>query len=241
MKPLKIGLDSRPNLARAMQESPTLAREVLATLMDLADESFSPDKGIRWADLPQHLHEKLTYRQLVTGIMRGTLDAREINPDSFDVLKAEVHPLSYFADRRSALDNSVRYARWRAHFAMPEGMPIDEVAIADIFRKLLRYARYVDIGALKQALESQQIASFRGLGERAVALLPMIPALRYQQKLFDDLHVGKFYDAVGAFDCGRLPERNDGKTCPACERPGMHHTDNYAICLDCNAGFRKEG
>ena len=233
----KITLDNKPNLRRMVEKEPELAQQVIRTFVDMMEEAADPSKGIRWADLPKELAEnRITFKQLVTGILRGTMDVQEINPDTFDVLKAEVHPFAYFATRKNMLDGTIKFPKWRKHFGFPHDTPLDEHSIAADMRSILRYTRYVDVQALQQALESNQVATYRGLGERAIELLPFVPALKYQQEHFGDLHVGKFFDEIGAFDCGPLPE-GMSVTCSACKHKSLEDLGNYFICLSCNAGF----
>jgi hypothetical protein len=230
-----IKLDDKPNLATALSENPDLAKQVIATFVQLMEESFDHTKGIAWANLPPLLHDELDFQTLVTGILRGSLDCKQLNPDVFDALGVEVHPLAILSPRKDYIDGGTRYYDWRNHFGLPsDTKPIE--AIEPTIRKLLRYAKVINVGTLQRHLEANQIATYRGLGDEQVKKLPYYPALRYQRDTFGDLHVGKFYDDVGFFDCGT----NDKDYCLACNRYDMRQVANYKLCLACNAGYKEE-
>lgn len=232
----KIRLDDKPNLQRALANDPERAKEVIATFVSLIEESFDERKGIQWSKLPEELAPELTFRDLISGILRGALDARLINPDTFDVLKVEVHPLSMLTPRRNYIDGGMKYYQWREHFKLPPTAPVNGETVERIIRKLLRYAKYIDIATLQEHLMTNQIATYRGLGAEQVAKLPFYPALRYQRETFGDLHVGKFYDEVGFLDCGA----NGEDYCLSCSRYDLQRIGNYKVCLSCNAGYINE-
>lgn len=235
MAKFTIKTDDKPHLDRLLREDTEKAKEVIGTFVELMEEAVQNG----WHELPQMFTPdgSLSFRDLVKGILHGSLDLKGINPDVADVLREEVHPLSMLAPRRNYLDGGIRYIDWRKHYRLPPDAEINQETIATIFRRLLRYYRYVDVEALARALINRQVKTFEGLGERNVKVLPFIPALRYQQAKFGDLHVGKFYDDIGAFDCGPLPEDAD-ENCPACKRPDLHAIGDYKVCMACNAGFQ---
>lgn len=235
MDHFKITLTDKPHLSAALQKNPALVKEVIGTFVALAEESFDPAKGITWAELPQKLHKNLTFQALVRGILRGALDLKDMNPEAYDTLLEELHPLSILSPRKNYLDDTMRTVDWRRHFQMSEDTIVGEAVVTLIIRKLLRYAKYVDIETLSDALQSNQLATFRGLGDRNIALLPMIPALRYQRNYFGELHVGTFYDNIGFLSCGTIDPTLD--VCPACQHEGLQTAGEYKVCLNCNAGY----
>lgn len=236
MAEFTIKLDDKPKLTKALQDNPQLAKQVIGTFVSLIEESFDDSKGITWADLPQQLHENLTFPDLVKGILRGAMDVKKLNETNFDALGVEIHPLSLLSPRKNYIDGTMRYYNWRGHFDLDQDIPLDSKAVEAIVRKMFRYTKYMDIETLKNHLEVNQIATYRGLGLEQVKKLPYYPALRYQQEKFGDLHVGKFYDDVGFFDCGT----SDKDYCPACNRFDIRQVGEYKVCLACNAGY-KEG
>src|SRR5206468_11624484 len=174
----KIKLDDKPHLSKALLENPQMAKEVIGTFVSLMEEAFDPDKHITWAELPIKFHPTLTFPMLIKGILRGSLDVKEINPEAYEVFFEEVHPLSKMTTRPNPLGGNT-YSNWRDHFKMPNDAKPSEEVIASIFRKMLRYTRYIDIATLHKYLDVNQIATYRGLGDEQVAKLPFYPALRY--------------------------------------------------------------
>jgi len=229
-----IKTDDKPHLDHLLRTDKKKGIEVIGTFVELMEEAVANG----WHELPQLFSEKLTFRDLVKGILHGSLDLPDIAPDTYDALKEEVHPLSKLSPRRNFLDGGMRLIEWRNYFRMPPDAEINQETIAQIFRKMLRYTKYVDIQKLAEAHINRQIKTYEGLGERNIQTLPFIPALRYQQAHFGDLHVGKYFDEVGFFNCGEWMG-GDSKDCPACKRPDIHIVGQYRVCLACNAGFKE--
>ena len=234
MDSFTIRLDDKPNLKKALLEQPDVAKQVIATFVQLIEESFDKTKGITWADLSKQIHEDLMFSDLVKGVLRGVLDTKKLNPDVFDALGIEVHPLSILSPRKDYIDGGVKYYNWRKHYGLDANAQVNSETVEAIVRKLFRYAKLINIETLQQHLEVNQIATYRGLGDEQVKKLPFYPALRYQREEFGDLHVGKFYDDVGFFDCGA----NEESYCLACKRHDMVQVDEYKLCLACNAGYK---
>jgi hypothetical protein len=234
MSSFTIKLDDKPNLTKALQTNPELAKQVIATFVQLVEESFDDSKGIAWAELPQQLHQDLTFPDLIKGVLRGALDTKKLNPIAFDALRIEVHPLSILSPRKNYIDGGVKYYDWRNHFGLPQDAFINVDTVEQVIRKLIRYAKVISVETLQRHLEVNQIATYRGLGDEQVRKLPFYPALRFQSQKFGDLHVGKFYDDVGFFDCGT----SDEEYCPACNRYDLRQVGEYKVCLSCNAGYK---
>lgn len=230
----KIKLTDKPHLSKALQENPQAAKEVIATFTQLMEEAFAPEKSIIWSDLPKKFHPQLTFSMLIKGILRGSLDVKDIDPDTYAVFFEEVHPLSRMSTRANPLGGNT-YSSWRKHFQVPEDTRVNEEVIADLFRKMLRYTKYIDIQTLHKYLDVNQIATYRGLGLEQVEKLPFYPALRFQRANFGELHVGTFFVNIGFFDCG--PIASDTEDCPACQRPNLKTIGKYKCCLECNSGF----
>lgn len=238
---IKLNVDeSKPNLLKVMHENPALAKEVIGTFVQLMEESFSPDKGISWSELPKKLHKELTFQALIRGVLRGALDVQAMNPEAYDALQVEVHPLAMLSPRKNYLSGGMTVYNWRDHFKMPADTQVSEETVAQLIRKTLRYARYIKMEELHNALEYNQIATYRGMGDDQIAKLPMYPALRYQLKI-GALHVGKFFDDIGFLDCGTYEIGIDeDPICQACGHEGVQDIGKYQVCLNCNAGYRKE-
>lgn len=235
----KINTSDKPKLEALMKSNPAKAKEIIGTFVSLIEESLDDSNAIPWVDLPAKFGGGLTFPQLIKGILHGSLDLKNINPELYDVLKEEVHPLSMLTARKDALTGEVKYSDWRKQFQLPAGTPVNQATIETIFRKLLRYYKYVDIDDLAGAIMYNQIATFKGMGDHNVQVLPFFPALRYQKENMGELHVGTFIDDIGALDCGRWDGGIEHPHCPACVHHDIEDLGKYMLCLSCNAGFEK--
>lgn len=232
---MKINIDTsdKPLLESLLKTDREAAKEIISTFTALMEEAIA--KG--WAKLAKDIHKDLKFGELVRGVLRGSLDLKDINPDAFDALGVEVHPLAILSPRKNYLEGGLRYTDWRGHFGLPEGTIMSEETVADIFRNMLRYTKYVKVKQLAQALENNQLATFRGLGDRNVELLPMVPALRYQRAKFGELQVGKLLEDNGFLECGEIV---DVSKCPACKREPLTVVGSYHCCYACNSGFKEK-
>jgi hypothetical protein len=233
----EINTADKPKLEALMKSNPAKAKEVIGTFVSLIEESLDESNAIPWVDLPEKFGGGLTFPQLIKGILHGALDLQNINPELYSVLKEEVHPLSMLTARKDALTGQTRYHDWRNHFRLEPGTKVDQEMIETIFRKLLRYYKYIDMDDLAGAIMYNQIATFKGVGDHNVKALPFYPALRYQKETLGELHVGRFIDSIGSLDCGNWDSQYSG--CPACQREEIKEVGKHVICLSCNAGFEK--
>lgn len=237
-KSFSINLDNKPNLRKAFDEDREVFREVVGTFVEMMEESLSTNKGISWQELPQLIHRDLSFRDLIAGILHGTLDVKAMNPDLFSALKVEAHPLAMLSPRKDLLSGEMRLRNWRAHFRQPDNAVVNQQTIANILRTVLRYTRYVSIKDLADAMDTNQELTFRGLGSHVMELLPMRPALEYQRKLKGDLYVGTFDTDSGGLDCGDTIGDSD---CPACKKKDVVRLKDKLLCYDCNASFTIKG
>lgn len=238
---ISLNIANKPNLKALMESDPAKAKEVIDTFVGLIEESLDPEKGIAWVDLPKKFHKDLTFNDLILGVLRGVLDAKDINPDNWDTLGIDVHPLALFTVKEGVKSGKlggykVSYNKWREHFQM-EGKPSQET-ISQIIRDILRYARYVNFKLIFDNMKSdwEVNATYRGLGAEHVKRLPFYPALQYQAGIYGELGgVGKFFDDIGAFNCGLIG--NDEMLCPACKIDTVKKIGKYKVCPSCNAGY----
>lgn len=234
MPQIKINTENYPHLEGLMKKNPKEARDIMMVFVGLMEEAV--ENG--WHELPELFSRDLSFSDLIKGILHGSLDLPKLNPDAYDVLKEEVHPLSMLSARKDYLNGGMRIYNWRHHFRIPNNTEINQQTIEEIFRKLLRYYKYVKVDDLAHALVNNQIATFKSMDE--VKNLPFYPALRYQQEHFGDLQVGAFQTDNGGFDGGDLPEDYDGVHCPACkgEEP-FWELEHALVCPRCNISFKK--
>jgi hypothetical protein len=236
MAQIKIETGNYPFLEGLMKKDPQKARGIMQVFIECMNEAVEND----WHELPElFAGRELSFSDLIKGILHGSLDLPKLNPEAYDALKEEVHPLSMLSIRKDYLSGGYRNYNWRQHYRLPHTVEVNQNTIAEIFRKLLRYYKYVKVDDLAQALMNNQIATFKSLHE--AENLPFYPALRYQQRELGDLQVGMFFSDVGAFDCGEHPTGYDeGEGCPACQsQDKFWHVHDKLICPRCNAGFMK--
>lgn len=236
---ITINLDDKPNLKSAMLNNTEQAKEVIQAFVSCMEEAFI-DKGIKWADFPKELSTSLTFKDVVLGILKGALDVKDMNSEAYDALRIEAHPLSMLAPRKDFITGELRQRNWRGHFRQPEEQQVNEQAVSNIIRTVLRYSKYVNIKQLAEAIDTKQEMTFRGLGSRAMELLPMRPAIEYQRKHKGDLYVGTFNLDTGGLDCGEIQE-NNLQICPACYKEDLAQIDNHVLCLVCNASYQIKG
>lgn len=232
MDRITLKLDDKPYLQQLLQKEPVKAKEIIATFVSMMETCAKNG----WADQPRAFHPELTLEALVAGVLKGALNLPEMAPETYSILKEEVHPLSMLSAKINPMNGSVRYVNWHKHFRLPEEATVDESTIALIIRKMLRYAKYVNVEELAKALDANQVAVYRGLGHEEAKKLPFYPALRYQREHFGELHVGKFFDEIGAFDCGEWQTDID-EECLACGVDDLKRCGDYVVCPSCNAGY----
>lgn len=231
---ITIQFDDKPHLYNLVKQDKKKAEEVMQTFISLMEEAVKNG----WHLLPQKFATPLTFSDLVKGVLHGALDVEAINPDAHAVLKEEVHPFSMLMPRKNLIDGGMIYWDWRYWYRLPPNTPITQETVSQIIRKLLRYYKLVSVESLANALNNNQLANWSALqNPNMIANLPFLPALRYQKAMFDDLHVGRFFDSVGAFDCGTWIEDTN---CHACQSVEIHKVGKYHICLSCNAGYKEE-
>lgn len=232
MAKIQINTENYPHLEGLMKKDKEKAREVMGVFIELMEEAIEND----WHELPELFARELSFSDLVKGVLHGSLDLPKLNPEAYDALKEEVHPLSMLSARKDYLNGGItRIYDWRKHYRLPKDSPVSQATIEEIFRKLLRYYKYVKIDDLAHALVNNQIATFKSMDE--AKNLPFYPALRYQKEHLGELSVGLFFSDIGAFDCSQFPEDHE-EGCPACNEPvEMWEVNDKVICPRCNAAF----
>lgn len=233
-KPITIQMKDKPNLKALRFNNPPVFKEVLSACIALAEKAAENEDRTRipWWELPQRFSPELNFTNMLHAVAESVFDAKQINPDSFNILEEDVHALAVFKSER---ERNGTYPDWRSHFDIPasEGNAgPDEVK--QVLRKLLYYARFVDVEKFGKAVLSNHLSVHQALPELNAERLPFTPALCFQQEKFGDLKVGKFWDEIGAFYGGTvdtLPE-----TCPACGHTELKQVGDFYVCPSCNLG-----
>lgn len=229
---IHLSLEKKPGLKKLLRSDPAAFRELVGTMVDLAERAASADEP--WHTLPSKFDDNLTFRETMTAVADSFFDVESISPSIFSVLGSDVHPMSLF--RSKSFGGKSDYAKWRKHFGAPEGTMVNGNVIKGILRQLYYYARYIDIPAFGQAMMANQIEAHRALGLPNAEKLVFYPALKYQKNTFGDLYVGRFWTEIGSFYGGSLPE--SVTTCPACAHEKLERIGEFKVCSTCNMGFK---
>lgn len=239
-KPITIKMADKPNLRALRFHNPKKFKEVLSACIALAEEAayVGEDRKIPWYDLPSKFSPDLDFENTLKAVSAAVFEAQAINPDSFSILEEDVHALAVF---KSQSDRTGTYPDWRRHFDFPDGYdPAGPKEVTAILRKLLYYARFIDMDKYSKAVLSNHLSVHQALPELNAEKLPFVPALRYQQDQFGDLKVGKFWDDIGAFYGGEMPAGTSATECPACKAGAIHlkQAGQYLVCECCNIGIK---
>ena len=237
-KPLTIMIDdTRPNLKALRAKDKDKFLYIVKTFMELAEEAADSNVPIPWYELPYMLNPNLTMKMVAAATLRAVFRVDQLNKDTFSVLGATLHPLSHFGER--SINTGGKYSSWQRYFMLEPDTPIDGDAVEQTIRKLLYYARYIDVEKFGHALLSNQLEAYKALGQENLEKLPFQPALRYQKEKFGDLKVGQFWHDIGAFDCGEIThEAAVNWGCPSCGTGVVVEVGSYSVCESCNAGFK---
>jgi hypothetical protein len=245
MAKFSIELDDKPALLQLFKTDKAAFKEVVGTfvsMMELAAEK-------NWVELPKAIHSSISFKDVVSGVLNAVMTTREIDPQSYATLESDLHPLALLSDqRKNLISGAPENYDWKSHFAL-DTENVSRETIEQIIRKILYVTRWLDIESVSKALVSNQ---FPVVDDKDIRNLPFQPALMYQRNHLGELHVGKFFHDIGAFDCGTVSDMIHH--CPACvmgdledihigstmgDEAEIMHT--YKVCPRCNAGFKIEG
>lgn len=234
--PTKISLDlsDKPNLKHLLETNTPMFKEILSTMMKVAEEAASHQRAIPWYSLPNQLNENLNFANTVPALMEAFFSVEQLHPEYFGVLGLDIHPLAFL--KKKKIGEAGGYSKWRQHFDMPERSVVTPEVITDILRKMLYYTKYIDMEALGKAVLSNQLEAHKAIPMLNAERLPFTPALRYQKESFGDLKVGKFWEDIGAFYGGEYEERPE--ECPACHYQELEDLRDYVVCHMCNLGVK---
>lgn len=231
-----ISLLDKPNLRKLRTADKEAYGEIIKTALEIAENAADSSRKIPWYGLPFHISEGLTYRDLMTAIVEAAFDVADLNKETFDIMGADLHPLSLLKKQARRGD---RYSDWRTHFGMPEDAEVSKETIKSVLRTLLYYAKYINVEQFGKALMSNQLEAHKALPDQNMLKLPFYPALKYQEGRVGDLNVGKFWPHLGAFYGGLMKKVPD--TCPACGHGKMAVTpDSIHVCEKCNIGIKED-
>jgi hypothetical protein len=223
-----INLDTKPNLSRLRDEDKEAYKAIVSTFVDLMEVAAEK----KWHKLPEQIHSSLSFSDVATGVLNAVMTTREIEPKAYLALEDDLHPLALISDKRTDLiSNEPEYFNWRSHFAL-DSNEVSRGTLEAIIRKILYLVRWFDVDTVSKSLMTN---SFPVIDTKDVAKLPFQPALKYQEQHLGELHVGKFFHDIGAFNCGELPI--EYTHCEACGTATLEPMGKYRVCPRCNAGF----
>ena len=232
MVKFSINLDTKPYLANLRETDKAAYNEVVSTFVSLMETAAEK----KWHKLPEQIHSSISFNDVVTGTLNAVMTTREIEPKAYQALEDDLHPLALLSDRRKDLiSGEPEYVNWRNHFTLDTN-DVSRETIEAILRKLLYLVRWFDIDTVSKSLMTN---SFPTIDSKDVAKLPFQPALKYQTDKLGELHVGKFFHDIGAFNCGELPI--EYTHCVACGVGTLEPMGKYRVCPKCNAGYEVEG
>ena len=234
-----INLNNKPNLMKLRLMNQDMYREVVGTCVALAEEAANPDLEIPWYDLPGKINDDLSFKTLMPAIVRAFFNVKGINPEDFDFLGMDVHPMAVFRKADGKLPTT--YPNWRRHFDLPEDTELDEKAIVSALRKLYYYARFISIDGYSDAFMNNRSVLYKDDVQVALETLPYVPAIRYQKEHLPDFTAGKFWEDIGALKGGTVkPEEIESGECLACKVGTLQEIHGYHVCTHCNIGFKVE-
>lgn len=235
-----IDLNNKPNLMKLRLVNKEMYMEVVRTCVALAEEAANSDLAIPWYELPGKINSDLTFTKLLPAIARAFFDVKGINPEDFDFLGIDVHPMAMFHQTATSVPKS--YPNWRRHFDIPEDVNLDEKAVASALRKLYYYARFISINDYSEAFMNNRSVLHKDDPIVALETLPYVPAIRYQKEHLPDFTAGKFWDDIGALKGGTIsPEDAETGECVACKVGTLQEIHGYHVCTHCNIGFKVVG
>lgn len=226
MPTIKLKVDeTKPHLMKAMAADPQKAMEVIQTMVQMMDDAFKEG----WADLPKQFHPDLTFKGMIHDILHGVLDLKDIDPKYYADLGVLVHPFGLFSYK--PFGDGTNYYDYQRHFDWQKG---DLPPIQSILRKMLYYARWLEIDKLHDAMRRKDMDLY--LVDRDPSpVIASHPAIKYQAEVLGQRFAGRLNDKFGVLDCGDLPE--GAERCPACVVGRFVDLPGMKACLRCGGGF----
>lgn len=235
MQKVSVNLEDKPLLQNLMKEDLPKAKEIFETFISLMEISLQHG----WDKLPSEMFhgENITFKDLVYGVLFGALDLPNINPETYHILGAKIHPLSLLGKKGFYPIGREEPMDWREFFLYPSDKEVSRETISMVIRELMRYGRWIDFKGYYEALSVDDLAVWKDAEQPKTALLAIQPALKYQKEAKGELAVGDFLEDTGFFNCGIVTE--GVKTCPACKTSELiKFNENIKVCEKCNAGFK---
>lgn len=224
-----INLDDKPYLSKLKEENVQAFKDIVGTFVRLMETAAAK----KWYQLPEAIHSSLSFEDIVTGVLNAVMTTEEIEPAAYAALERDLHPLALLSDKRKDIvtGEQVEYD-WRKHFAL-DSNEVSRETVEKIIRKILYLVRWFDVESVSKQLLTRE---FPVVDTKDIQKLPFQPALMHQKNHLSELHVGKFFHELGAFNCGEIDK--EVETCPACKIGKLEEIKGIKVCPRCNAGFK---
>lgn len=242
MSILQFSIEDKQNLRNLIRKDPDRARRFLRMWIDAADDLI----GLNI--MPSLIEETaeqvgINPSEVIAGVLSGCLNEQFINENMAPILKKELLPIGILTIKDTLQSGEEAYFDWRRWYHLEKRATINAETIARIIGNIMKYARFLDFDKLSEALETNQLICFKGLGEEQIKLLPYYPALRYQNEHLGEFKVGTFMPErnAGFFNCGTIDHAETH--CPACGRRDLTKSKDevHVYCRACNAGYKPKG
>ena len=239
---IQFPIDDKQHLRDLMRRNPEQARKFMRLWLDIGD------KLIGLGTPPALIEETaeqlgITPTDIVAGVLAGCLNEQFINEQIAPILGKELLPIGILTLKDVTLEGEERYMDWRRWFQLEKRSTINADTIAIVIGNIMKYARFLDFNKLSEALESNQLITFKALPMEQAKLLPYYPALKYQKETLGEFKVGTFFNdrKAGFFNCGEADPTM--QECEACGRSDLKRTKDgrYIYCRACNAGYKVKG
>lgn len=236
---LTIDLNDKAHLKAMAQKNPEKFKEFIKTWIYAGNELAEYEYAVSMLlDTAEQI--RISPAELLAGIIEGCLNEQFVNEHMSPILGKELLPLALFKMEMQQTDGAPSYFDWRKWFKIPAAREVTAKTIASAIGNTMKYSRFLSFDKLAEALDSNQLITFKAIPLEQARLLPFHPALRYQKELKGEFHVGKFFDEprIGFFDCGEIDKQE--VECPACSRKDLSRTlsGKYMYCRACNAGYK---
>lgn len=242
MSMLQFSIEDKQHIKTLIRKNPDQARRFLRMWVDAADTLIG--LGI----LPTLIDDtaeqlNLNPSDVLAGIIAGCLNEQFVNEQMAPILGKDLLPIAILTLKDVTLEGEERYYDWRRWFQLEKRTTLNADTIANVIGNIMKYARFLDLDKMSEALESNQLITFKALPMEQAKLLPYTPALRYQKELFGEFKVGTFFPdrKAGFFNCGEIDSQ--AQECEACGRADLKKTKDgkFIYCRACNAGYKIKG
>lgn len=242
MSMIQFDIGKYDHIREAIRRDPDFARTFLRTCLDIANGLLKTGSAHTLTKTSEQID--IAPAEIVQGIIEGCLNEQFINENLAPILGKELLPIALLTLKSAPTETGDgSYFDWRKWYHLSKHDRIDAETIAKVIGNIMKYARLLDFDKLTEALESNQLITFKALPMEQAKSLPYYPALRYQRDVLGELRVGTFFSdrRAGFFNCGEIDPAETH--CLACGRRDLQkakHTE-HIYCRACNAGYKPKG